>query len=109
MKKIIILVLAFGAGMAFAEFRAGFARVDATPPLGLPLVEPFPAFIIEANAADSATDDLKALARDARAQIDGKKYDVTFRAEGITDIEKIGLAYFKDKVELCKDELTVHK
>ena len=66
-----------------------------------PLVEPFPAFIIEVKAADSATDDLKALACDARAQIDGKKYDVTFRAEGITDIEKIGLAYFKDKVELC--------
>ncbi len=68
-----------------------------------PLVEPFPAFIIEVKAADSATDDLKALARDARAQIDGKKYDATFRAEGITDIEKIGLAYFKDKVELCKN------
>ena len=67
-----------------------------------PLVEPFPAFIIEVKAADSATDDLKDLAREARAQIDGKKYDVTFRAEGITDIEKIGLAYFKDKVELCK-------
>ncbi len=66
-----------------------------------PLVEPFPAFIIEVKAADSATDDLKALARDARAQIDGKKYDTSFRAEGITDIEKIGLAYFKDKVELC--------
>ena len=68
-----------------------------------PLVEPFPAFIIEVKAADSATDDLKALARDARAQIDGKKYDVTFRAEGITDVEKIGLAYFKDKVELCRE------
>ena len=68
-----------------------------------PLVEPFPAFIIEVKAADSANDDLEALARDARAQIDGKKYDTTFRAEGITDIEKIGLAYFKDKVELCKD------
>ena len=68
-----------------------------------PLVEPFPAFIIEVKAADSANDDLKALARDARAQIDGKKYDTTFRAEGITDIEKIGLAYFKDKVELCKE------
>ena len=67
------------------------------------------AFVNNIIAADSATDDLKALARDARAQIDGKKYDVTFRAEGITDIEKIGLAYFKDKVELCKDELTVHK
>ena len=38
MKKTIILVLAFVAGMVFAEFRAGFARVDATPPLGLPLV-----------------------------------------------------------------------
>ena len=68
-----------------------------------PLVEPFPAFIIEVKAADSATADLKALARDARAQIDGKKYDATFRAEGIKDIEKIGLAYFKDKVELCKN------
>ena len=68
-----------------------------------PLVEPFPAFIIEIKAADSAQDDLKALARDARAQIDGKKYDTTFRAEGIMDIDKIGLAYFKDKVELCKD------
>ena len=68
-----------------------------------PLVEPFPAFIIEVKAADSATDDLKALARDARAQIDGKKYDTSFCAEGITDIEKIGLAYFKDKVEICKN------
>ena len=67
-----------------------------------PLVEPFPAFIIEVKAADSATDDLKALARDARTQIDGKKYDTSFRAEGITDIEKIGLAYFKDRVEICK-------
>ena len=67
-----------------------------------PLVEPFPAFIIEVKAADSATADLKVLARDARAQIDGKKYDATFRAEGIKDIEKIGLAYFKNKVEICR-------
>ena len=66
-----------------------------------PLVEPFPAFIIEVKAADSDNADLKSLARDARAQIDGKKYDTTFRAEGITDIEKIGLAYCKGRVELC--------
>ena len=66
-----------------------------------PLVESFPAFIIEVKAADSEQDDLKSLARDARAQIDGKKYDTTFRAEGITDIEKIGLAYYKGRVELC--------
>ena len=68
-----------------------------------PLVEQFPAFIIEVKAADSAKDDLRALAREARAQIDGKKYDTTFRAEGIADVEKIGLAYFKDKVELCRE------
>ena len=67
-----------------------------------PLVEGFPAFIIEVKAADGATDDLSALAREARQQIDGKKYDATFRAEGISDIEKIGLAYFKDRVELCR-------
>ena len=67
-----------------------------------PLVEPFPAFIIEVKKADSPDDDLKALAREARAQIDCREYDATFRAEGIVDIEKIGLAYCKNKVELCR-------
>ena len=38
MKKSITLVLAFVAGAVFAEFKAGFARVDATPPLGIPIV-----------------------------------------------------------------------
>ena len=38
MKKTITLVLALVAGLAFAEFKAGFARVDATPPLGIPIV-----------------------------------------------------------------------
>ena len=68
-----------------------------------PIVEGFPAFIIEVKAADGPDDDLKALAREARRQIDGKKYDTTFRAEGIADIVKIGLAYCKDKVELLCD------
>ena len=62
----------------------------------------FPEFIIEVKKADAATDDLKALARVAREQIDGKKYDTTFRAEGIVDVEKIGLAYFKNAVEICR-------
>ena len=66
-----------------------------------PLVEPFPAFIIEVKKADSPDADLKQLAREAREQIDGKQYDATFRAEGISDIEKIGLAYCKSKVEIC--------
>ena len=38
MKRTIMLVLALGAGTAFAEFKAGFARMDVTPPLGIPLV-----------------------------------------------------------------------
>ena len=71
--------------------------------VAIPNYELLVAFVNNIIAADSANDDLEALARDARAQIDGKKYDTSFRAEGITDIEKIGLAYFKDKVELCKE------
>ena len=67
-----------------------------------PLVEPFPAFIIEVKKADSSDADLKALAREARAQIDGRQYETTFRAEGIADIEKIGLAYCRNRVELCR-------
>ena len=69
-----------------------------------PLVAGFPAFIIEVKAADGPGDDLKALAHDARRQIDGKKYDATFRAEGLADIVKIGLAYCKDQVELANGE-----
>jgi hypothetical protein len=38
MKKTIALAIALGAGAVFAEFQAGFARVEATPPLGIPLV-----------------------------------------------------------------------
>ena len=67
-----------------------------------PLVEGFPAFIIEVKKADSPADDLKALAGEARQQIDGRQYDASFRAEGIADIEKIGLAYCKNKVEICR-------
>ena len=66
-----------------------------------PLVAPFSAFIIEVKAGKSRRDNLKALAREARIQIDGKQYDTAFRAEGITDIEKIGLAYYKGKCEIC--------
>ena len=69
-----------------------------------PLVAGFPAFIVEVKAADGPGDDLKALALEARRQIDGKKYDTTFRAEGIADIVKIALAYCKDKVELVSGE-----
>ena len=38
MKKTILLACALVAGAACAEFKAGFARIEATPPLGIPLV-----------------------------------------------------------------------
>ena len=53
--------------------------------------------------ADSPDADLKQLASEAREQIDGKQYDASFRAEGIADVEKIGLAYCKNRVELCRE------
>ncbi len=37
-KMSAALALALAAGAVFAEFKAGFARVDVTPPLGIPLV-----------------------------------------------------------------------
>ena len=36
-KMPVALALALAAGAVFAEFKAGFARVDATPPLGIPI------------------------------------------------------------------------
>ena len=37
MKKLIVLNCIFASTIAFAEFRAGFARVETTPPLGIPI------------------------------------------------------------------------
>ena len=97
-KTLILKVLVSAGYLKVASpIEEGMCRV-ALPNHELSLV-----FVSDIKAADFATADLKALARDARAQIDGKKYDATFRAEDIKDIEKIGLAYFKDKVELCKN------
>jgi hypothetical protein len=36
-KKTIVLALVFATCAVFAEFKAGFARVDVTPPLGIPI------------------------------------------------------------------------
>ena len=37
-RKAIVAALVLTAGVAMAEFKAGFARVDVTPPLGIPMV-----------------------------------------------------------------------
>ena len=37
-RKAIVAALVLTTGVAMAEFKAGFARVDVTPPLGIPMV-----------------------------------------------------------------------
>ena len=65
-----------------------------------PYLPEYPGFVIEVKAADSDADDLKALAAAALRQIDEKDYSATLRAEGVTEIVKIGLAYHAKRVEL---------
>ena len=54
----------------------------------------FPGVLIEVKAAKNETEDLDALAAEARRQIDEKNYAAELEAEGITDILKFGYAFF---------------
>ena len=63
----------------------------------------FPAVIIEVKAAKGETEDLDALAAEARRQIDEKDYAASLEAEGITDILKFGYAFFAKKSAICRD------
>ena len=62
----------------------------------------FPAVIIEVKAAKGESDDLDALAAEARRQIDEKGYAASLEAEGIADILKFGIAFFAKRAALAK-------
>ena len=62
----------------------------------------FPAVVIEVKAAKAESDDLDALAAEARRQIDEKNYAASLVAEGITDIMKFGIAFFNKRAALAK-------
>ena len=62
----------------------------------------FPAVVIEVKAAKDASEDLGALAAEARRQIDEKNYAASLKAEGITDIMKFGYAFFSKKSAICR-------
>ena len=62
----------------------------------------FPAVVIEVKAAKTESDDLDALAAEARRQIDEKNYATSLEAEGITDIMKFGIAFFNKRAALAK-------
>ena len=58
--------------------------------------------IIEVKAAKGESDDLDALAAEARRQIDEKNYAASLEAEGITDIMKFGIAFFAQRAAIVK-------
>ena len=73
-----------------------------------PLIEGMPGVVIELKAADEETEDLDALAREARRQIDTRAYTTEmladFAAHGEKrDILKFGMAFYKKNLVVCKD------
>jgi len=68
-----------------------------------PLVKGFPGVILEVKAAKTASDDLSALACEARRQIDEKRYDAEMRSVGVADILKLGLAFHGKDVVLVTE------
>ena len=66
-----------------------------------PKTAAMPGIIIEIKAAKDATEEqLKALAANALAQIDSKKYDTELRKQSIKNIYKYGIAFSGKKVEI---------
>ena len=73
-----------------------------------PLIEGMPGVVIELKAADEETEDLDALAREARRQIDTRAYTTEmladFAAHGEKrDILKFGMAFYKKNLVVCKN------
>ena len=80
---------------------SGYGRFDIMLK-PLPDHRDFPAVVIEVKAAKDVTDDLDALAAEARRQIDEKNYAASLEAEGITDIMKFGYAFHGKRSAICK-------
>ena len=73
-----------------------------------PLIEGMPGVVIELKAAEEETEDLDALAREARRQIDTREYTTEmladFAAHGEKrDILKFGMAFYKKNLVVCKN------
>jgi hypothetical protein len=68
-----------------------------------------PGFLIEikvlrnAQEKDGIKEQLKLLAKEALDQINSKKYDVMMQAEGVKQIVKFGIAFYKKQVEICAE------
>lgn len=76
---------------------SGYGRYDIEL---VPKSSSTPGIIIELKAAKSAQENLQVLAEDALEQIEQKRYDTALLAEGVTDIYKYGIAFYKKNVEI---------
>ena len=73
-----------------------------------PLIDGMPGVVIELKAAEEETEDLDALAREARRQIDTREYTTEMLADFAAhneqrDILKFGMAFYKKNLVVCKD------
>ena len=74
-----------------------------------PMKITMPGFLIEikvlrnAQKKDGIEEQLKLLAKEALDQINSKKYDVMMQAEGVKQIVKFGIAFYKKQVEICSE------
>lgn len=69
----------------------------------MPKIKSVPGFIFEFKHAKNDSDDLDALAEEALAQIDARKYDTQMLSQGISNIVKIGIA-FRGKKAVVKQK-----
>ena len=77
---------------------SGYGRFDIQL---TPKTKSVPGFIFEFKHAKTDSEDLDTLAEEALRQIDTQKYDAQMRAQGISDIIKIGIA-FRGKKAVAK-------
>ena len=73
-----------------------------------PLVDAIPGVVIELKAEEEETEDLDALAREARRQIYTREYTTEMLADFVAhgekrDILKFGMAFYKKNLVVCKD------
>ena len=76
---------------------SGYGRYDIEL---VPKNSSTPGIIIELKAAKSAQENLQMLAEAALEQIEQKRYDTALFAEGVNDIYKYGIAFYKKNVEI---------
>ena len=69
---------------------SGLGRFDVAL---IPNVKTMPGYIYEFKFANDDKTDLNTLAEEALRQIDEKKYDTELISAGVTDIQKIGIAF----------------